>query len=61
MTTSEMIENFRTQLEECVAKIKELDTEINVKKEEYFKLLGAVQALELAEKGGETSEEVPAE
>ena len=61
MTTSEMIANFKTQLEECVAKIKELDNEINLKKEEYFKLLGAVQALELAEKGGETSEEVPAE
>lgn len=61
MTTSEMIANFRTQLEECVAKIKELDTEINLKKEEYFKLLGAVQALELAEKNEETSEEAPAE
>lgn len=53
MTTEEMITNFRTQLEECVAKIKELDTEMNVKKEEYFKLFGAVQALELASKGEE--------
>lgn len=61
MTTSEMIANFKTQLEECVAKIKELDTEINIKKEEYFKLLGAVQALELAEKNGEPPEEAPAE
>jgi|SaaInlV_100m_DNA_5_1039725.scaffolds.fasta_scaffold05517_5 hypothetical protein len=51
MTTEEMITNFRTQLEECVARIKELDTEMNVKKEEYFKLVGAVQALELAGKG----------
>lgn len=56
-----MIANFRTQLEECVAKIKELDNEINLKKEEYFKLLGAVQALELAEKGAETTTEETAE
>lgn len=58
MTTQEMIVNFRTQLEECVSKIKELDTEINLKKEEYFKLLGAVQALELTQ---QTSEETTEE
>jgi len=51
MTTSEMAEDFKKQLEAVVEKIKELDTEINTKKEEYFKLLGAVQALELANKG----------
>lgn len=58
MTTTEMLDNFKTQLEECVSKIKELDTEINLKKEEYFKLLGAVQALELTQ---QTSEETPEE
>lgn len=58
MTTQEMIANFKTQLEECVAKIKDLDTEMNLKKEEYFKLLGAVQALELTQ---QTSEETPEE
>jgi hypothetical protein len=57
MTTQEMIDNFKTQLEECVARIKELDTEINTKKEEYFKLLGAVQALELTQSQLETSTE----
>jgi|TARA_B100000073_G_scaffold146452_1_gene120531 hypothetical protein len=51
MTTAEMAEDFKKQLEAVVEKIKELDTEINTKKEEYFKLLGAVQALELANKG----------
>ena len=50
MTTAEMAADFKKQLEAVVEKIKELDTEINTKKEEYFKLLGAVQALELAEK-----------
>lgn len=52
-----MIENFKGQLEECVARIKELDTEINTKKEEYFKLLGAVQALELTQNQSETTTE----
>ena len=51
MTTAEMAADFKKQLEAVVEKIKELDTEINAKKEEYFKLLGAVQALELADKG----------
>ena len=49
MTQNEMIEQFKKQLEEVVAKIKELDQELNLKKEEYFKLTGAVQALELAQ------------
>jgi predicted Zn-dependent protease with MMP-like domain len=57
MTTQEMITNFKTQLEECVAKIKELDTEMNLKKEEYFKLLGAVQALELTQQQSEETTE----
>ena len=48
MTQPEMIEQFKKQLEEVVTKIKELDQELNLKKEEYFKLTGAVQALELA-------------
>ena len=43
-----MIENFKKTLEETVTKIRELDQELNLKKEEYFKLTGAVQALELA-------------
>jgi hypothetical protein len=57
MTTQEMIANFKTQLEECVAKIKELDTEMNLKKEEYFKLLGAVQALEMTQQQSEETTE----
>ena len=38
MTQNEMIDQFKKQLEEVVAKIKELDQELNLKKEEYFKL-----------------------
>ena len=53
MTQNEMIEQFKKQLEEVVAKIKELDQELNLKKEEYFKLTGAVQALELAAQQGD--------
>ena len=34
MTQNEMIEQFKKQLEEVVAKIKELDQELNLKKEE---------------------------
>ena len=52
MTQNEMIEQFKKQLEEVVTKIKELDQELNLKKE-YFKLTGAVQALELATKESE--------
>ena len=48
-----MIDQFKKQLEEVVTKIKELDQELNLKKEEYFKLTGAVQALELAAKESE--------
>ena len=54
MTQNEMIEQFKKQLEETVTKIKELDQELNLKKEEYFKLTGAIQALELAAKESET-------
>ena len=54
MTQNEMIEQFKKQLEEVVTKIKELDQELNLKKEEYFKLTGAVQALELAAKESES-------
>lgn len=56
-----MAEDFKKQLEAVVEKIKELDTEINTKKEEYFKLLGAVQALELANKEVPDSPETPVE
>jgi len=55
MTQNEMIEQFKKQLEEVVTKIKELDQELNLKKEEYFKLTGAVQALELAAQQDGTS------
>ena len=54
MTQNEMIDQFKKQLEEVVTKIKELDQELNLKKEEYFKLTGAVQALELAAKESES-------
>ena len=43
MTQNEMIDQFKKQLEEVVTKIKE-----------YFKLTGAVQALELAAKESES-------
>ena len=57
MTQNEMIDQFKKQLEEVVTKIKELDQELNLKKEEYFKLTGAVQALELAAKESESPTE----
>jgi len=62
MTVEEMISNFKQQLEDCVTAIKDLDTQINSKKEEYFKLLGAVQALELTKSQEvETGSSAPAE
>ena len=49
---TEMIDQFKKQLEGVVAKIRELDTEINTKKEEYFRLQGAIEALSMADKEG---------
>ena len=48
MTTDEMILDFQDQLKKIVDEIKDLDTQINVKKEQYFRLQGAVEALNLA-------------
>ena len=47
MSTDQMIEQFRNQQKEVVEEIKNLENTINIKKEDYFKLQGAIEALEL--------------
>lgn len=47
MTTEEMISDFQEQLKKIVEEIRELDSQINTKKEQYFRLQGAVEALNM--------------
>ena len=53
MTVEEMINDFSTQKEEIVKEIKELEGEILKKKEQFFRLQGAVEALTYAKNSGE--------
>lgn len=53
MTVEEMINDFSKQKEEIVKEIKELEGEILKKKEQFFRLQGAVEALTYAKNSGE--------
>lgn len=53
MTVEEMINDFSTQKEEIVKEIKELEGEILKKKEQFFRLQGAVEALTYAKNSGD--------
>ena len=55
MTIDEMISKFEENLKKLVEDIRETDSSLTVKKEEYFKLIGAIEGLRLAkqEQGGE--------
>lgn len=50
MTTEEMIKDFQDQLKKIVDEIRELDSQMNAKKEQYFRLQGAVEALNMTQK-----------
>mgnify|MGYP001209711230 CR=1 FL=1 len=45
MSIEEMIESFKTQQKEVVDEVRNLENKINTKKEDYFKLQGAIEAL----------------
>ena len=47
MSIEEMIEKFKQQQKEVVEEVRNLENQINVKKEDYFKLQGAIEALQL--------------
>lgn len=45
MSIEEMIESFKEQQKEVVEEVRNLENKINGKKEDYFKLQGAIEAL----------------
>jgi len=56
MTVTEMITRFEKNMKELVEEIRELDTTLTSKKEEFFRLQGAIEGLKMAkdqESGGE--------
>jgi uncharacterized protein (DUF3084 family) len=61
MTTEQMIADFQEQLKKIVEEIRDLDSQINAKKEQYFRLQGAVEALNMTQKTTEASKEVESE
>lgn len=57
MTTEQMIADFQEQLKKIVEEIRDLDSQINSKKEQYFRLQGAVEALNMTQKTAEATPE----
>ena len=56
MTVTEMVTRFEKNMKELVDEIRELDTTLTAKKEEFFRLQGAIEGLKMAkdqESGGE--------
>ena len=56
MTVTEMITRFEKNMKDLVEEIRELDTTLTAKKEEFFRLQGAIEGLKMAkdqESGGE--------
>lgn len=43
----QMIESFKEQQKEVVEEVRNLENQINSKKEDYFKLQGAIEALSI--------------
>ena len=48
MTVTEMITQFEKNIKELVEEIRELDATISSKKEEFFRLQGAIEGLKMA-------------
>ena len=48
MTVTEMITRFEKHMKELVEEIRELDTTLTAKKEEFFRLQGAIEGLKMA-------------
>ena len=48
MTVTEMITRFEKNLKELVEEIRELDSTLTAKKEEFFRLQGAIEGLKMA-------------
>jgi hypothetical protein len=48
MTITEMIERFEKNIKDLVEEIRELDSTLTGKKEEFFRLQGAIEGLKMA-------------
>lgn len=48
MTVTEMITQFEKNIKELVDEIRELDSTLTSKKEEFFRLQGAIEGLKMA-------------
>jgi hypothetical protein len=56
MNTEELKKNCEEQLKDIVTEIRELEQTMNVKKEQYFRLQGAIEALTATSEGTEVAE-----
>ena len=54
MESKELLDNFTKQREEVAQKLQQLELEMNKNKEMYFKLQGAIEALEMVDKKPES-------
>jgi len=59
MNTEELKKNCEEQLKDIVTEIRELEQTMNVKKEQYFRLQGAIEALTAASSEGTEVAETP--
>lgn len=48
MTVTEMITQFEKNMKDLVDEIRELDSTLTAKKEEFFRLQGAIEGLKMA-------------
>lgn len=58
MTIDEMIKRFEKNLKDLVDEIRELDGTIAAKKEEFFRLQGAIEGLRMAKQEGDGSQQL---
>lgn len=57
MIFDELTNSFKSQLKQAAGDIAELEKALEIKRELYHKLLGAIEAMELVEKAQETQVE----
>lgn len=58
MTIDEMIKRFEKNLKDLVDEIRDMDGAIAAKKEEFFRLQGAIEGLRMAKSEGDGGQEL---
>jgi hypothetical protein len=58
MTIDEMIKRFEKNLKDLVDEIRDMDGTIAAKKEEFFRLQGAIEGLRMAKSEGDGGQEL---